>query len=923
MTSTIDMQAERRAAFTKRTKKLSASEKRRKAAQWRKQVKAELLRVLECAAHIRDVPTRLMLFGQQASYSSANAAGFPQTLSRLREDTPDLNALKVDLGQEVSELPLPGTQKKGPQAPPATPPPVRIEGDRAEGDDEEGESEEGRGEDDDDLSLPEIDKSDLPASPREQKLNRVKDLITASELAKMQRFPHDDRRVLEFVRRRHLHLLWADMWHAEELGNGDEAIREWLGEGQAEDVEELVATVEDTWVSDVLNDFKRELQAVRDYRAPRDFEADGLKLSIMQRLYALRAKEHKRYGNWSSPGGGKTVAAILGALEHGARHIFLVCPNSVRASWVRALKRHVPAYRIYDKEDFEGGRLPRMSAKTKAVVLINYEWFRDSRHADVTGFDAVIFDEAHNIKRTVLGSASGDGGKAETESQRRKWLIEQLRLLSGGILDKHIAFLTGTALKNDAREAWSITELIDGEHNVTRARCGNSYLDRMEAYIDIHRTGIRYVAEFPVELVRTQVYSNEPLPARAKELRSLRARLRLLESVLAKLPDGDRAVVFTRLVKGVREPALEVLQRLFPGQVMSFTGDDKMSSEALKEFNAASKYRVLLLSQRGGEGVDGLQHAANRIIFLYPPHTAATYEQAVARLRRHGQTRTVYCTDLVCATDYDMRAQERLVRKQKLTDFVLDGKIEAAPEVDLNAAVDGYRARLDQLGVKYDVYETLEFDPYRLEEEDEEPEAEEEEAFTEGQAKQDARIRAHTWAKARVDSVKRVLLLAGPTAKYEWEVVTSLWPGVGTLIVDRDPSTLTHAPGETWSGDLTVVSPPGPFDVLSLDICGTAVQFAPILKKVLPETRADGVVMTWMSLRVEKCALTFAEVNELVAFKDKYKLELEVDDVRRAHGIHQLLPPVSDVCGWRYVGHNGTAMLVLLWKLQGASATDA
>ena len=91
---------------------------------------------------------------------------------------------------------------------------------------------------------------------------------------------------------------------------------------------------------------------------------------------------------------------------------------------------------------------------------------------------------------------------------------------------------------------------------------------------------------------------------------------------------------------------------------------------------------MLVASRILGEGVDGLQGVASRLIVSSPPWTDGSWDQLVGRLYRAGQSRTVevivpvlwFRTAHGGDTSLDMLRLARIAERGSIADAVLDGQ---------------------------------------------------------------------------------------------------------------------------------------------------------------------------------------------------------------------------------------------------------
>src|SRR5699024_1077226 len=97
---------------------------------------------------------------------------------------------------------------------------------------------------------------------------------------------------------------------------------------------------------------------------------------IMQRHGASRLINERRPGNFSGPGAGKTIAAILAARVDGAGRdgiVMVVCPNAVVDPWERELAGS------YADHDVQVRTLnPVWRSGGPKWLVLNYDMFRDN-----------------------------------------------------------------------------------------------------------------------------------------------------------------------------------------------------------------------------------------------------------------------------------------------------------------------------------------------------------------------------------------------------------------------------------------------------------------------------------------------------------------------------------------------------------------
>ena len=104
-------------------------------------------------------------------------------------------------------------------------------------------------------------------------------------------------------------------------------------------------------------------------------------------------------------------------------------------------------------------------------------------------------------------------------------------------------------------------------------------------------------------------------------------------------------------------------------------GGTKDKSVVVSRFKNTAEHRVLLAQiVAGGTGLDGMQHATNRVLLAEYAWTPAVNQQAIARVARAGQRLPVRASYIALSGSMDDDIARALVRKQKIVKEVLDGK---------------------------------------------------------------------------------------------------------------------------------------------------------------------------------------------------------------------------------------------------------
>lgn len=415
------------------------------------------------------------------------------------------------------------------------------------------------------------------------------------------------------------------------------------------------------------------------------------------------------------PGTGKTATTLNWIDAAGAGRTLIVAPLSVLYHWQRQGETWVPGRQAAVCHGAAERRLSALQAVqdgSASTLVINYDNLDREITALVdTRFDTVVFDEAHRLKnRSALVH------KAAVKLTRRA---------------ERVAMVTGTPLLNSAEELWAILHLLwpktytsfwrwaaehfeitvetykmrqvrlvgelkDGHAAILRAQLGDSLIRRD---IDL---GLPPVVEttLVVELSpkEREAYSTmmEKFWMRvggeivqAPNAVSKIVRMRQLASGTFDDMEDPGAGVYRTKIKA----AADLVKDLAPEQVVilcafkatvyalaeavggaAYTGDQGADERTDIEKRFTSGELGVIVATHGAlrEGVDGLQVARN-MIQLDLDWTPGLNEQAVARLHRSGQRRTVNVWRIIAKdTVDDDKIIPTLARKEAVISAVLD-----------------------------------------------------------------------------------------------------------------------------------------------------------------------------------------------------------------------------------------------------------
>lgn len=425
-----------------------------------------------------------------------------------------------------------------------------------------------------------------------------------------------------------------------------------------------------------------------------DLEGKRIEPNLMQRLLAVRVRNHRRVGNWSGTGAGKTLSALLASRVIDARLTVICCPNSVvgHNGWHQAIQESFPGSLVQAKTflpcfDTESGvslGFGSAGAPEKPHYLIlNYEAFQqETSEVQVRAFvqreqiDFIIVDEIHYAKQRAV----------ENISQRRK-LVETL---IAGAAERnshlHVLGMSATPVINNLQEGKSMIELVTGiAHNALDVR--PTIANCMALYQRLVRLGIRWIPEYattceekPVEIdcsdfldeIRALGRRGSPL---VLEQILTRARLPLIQQFLKEI--RGKTLIYTHNVQAIDRLLGETLTA-DGWKVGFYTGEEKSGLDGF----LYGDLDVLIGSSAIVTGINGLQDVCSHVVVNVLPWTAAEFEQLKGRVFRQGQQRPV---TLFLPLTYAMvngerwswceSKMKRLRFKKSIADSAVDGVV--------------------------------------------------------------------------------------------------------------------------------------------------------------------------------------------------------------------------------------------------------
>ena len=391
---------------------------------------------------------------------------------------------------------------------------------------------------------------------------------------------------------------------------------------------------------------------------------------------------------------GKTIQ-VLAAMCHlaaqGKKHFFVVAPNSVLINWEREVKKHTKLNPIVVHGGDRDDELEQWQ-REGGVAITTYTTL--SRLVDkITPFDLLAVDEAHSVKNP--------------ETQR----TQSVARLCG--LTEHVVFMSGTALENRLSElqflVTTVQPKVDAEvaSLLKQVRPAPAEVRLKLAPVYLRRTQADVLTELPDLTETDEVIPLEPADIEAYRMSPDNLMHKRLAATIGA--GGQQSAKFDRLrelLEGYKEDGRKIAVFSFFRQVLDDVSTvvggcpqihGSISAEerqlVLDRFAAQEGFGVLALQiEAGGVGIN-LQ-CAQVVILMEPQFKPSTEKQAIARVRRMGQTRKVNAHRLIAKGTVD----EALVllierKKQVFEDYAQHSSVKDASGM----AIDAGSAAMEEL----------------------------------------------------------------------------------------------------------------------------------------------------------------------------------------------------------------------------------
>jgi len=467
----------------------------------------------------------------------------------------------------------------------------------------------------------------------------------------------------------------------------------------------------------IKNYFFQEFDEVVKYNPPEEYNFP-YSPNLMQKLTVYRLSNHKRYGNWSGTGAGKTISFIISSREIDSRLTVLVGLNSTVQQLEEDIEDVFPDSLVHTQ--YRKGHV--FDRDYYNYLILNYEKFQQGYSegllqdlTDNNQIDFIVIDEIHNVKQRTENKESLRRGSL-------KRMIGRANEKNNGL---YVLGMSATPVINNLTEAKSLLEMVSGKDYDdldTRRTLQNA----IEVFKHLTLNGLRYRPKYDIQLKELTAENTEELKIdgtsllddllaienhnylRAEQL-ILKEKLKFIEPYL-----GKGVLIYSYFTTGMISVIVSHLQGL-GYSIGTFTGEE--SNEERGDFKnkfIKGEIDILIGSRPVGTGVDGLQRICNKMIVLSLPWTDSEYTQLKGRIYRQGskfgEVEIIIPQVYVKMDDGEWswdRQRINLIRNKKtLADAAIDGVIPSKKIPSPNTlfaksqeALREWRDRLQEGGV--------------------------------------------------------------------------------------------------------------------------------------------------------------------------------------------------------------------------------
>lgn len=423
---------------------------------------------------------------------------------------------------------------------------------------------------------------------------------------------------------------------------------------------------------------------------------------------------------------GKTAIAITTFSESRALPALVVTLAGLLPSqWAEQVKKFMPQLTTHVIKNGPLYELPKTKGRTPDVVIMNYHKLSKWSEVMAAYVKSVVFDEAQELRRTdsnrynaakfVAAAANFRTGLSATpifnlggemynildllepgclgeyEEFRREWCSDGLNDKKAPAVKNPKAF--GTYLREQFLMLRRTREEVKREL---------PKLSKIPHYIEVDLDALDAVKDEALALAKVivakggigfeKMRASEQLDWKLRQATGVAKAAQVAEFVKMLVEDGESVLVYA----WHREVYTILGDRLSDYNPVMFTGEES-TAEKVKSKAAfmAKESKVMLMSLRAGQGLDGLQDVCKTVVFAELDWAAGIMEQCIGRVARDGQKDPVCAYFLLADEGSDPFIAERLGVKVAQLDGIRD------PNKSLVEELQGDSNRMKNLAKDY------------------------------------------------------------------------------------------------------------------------------------------------------------------------------------------------------------------------------
>ena len=419
-------------------------------------------------------------------------------------------------------------------------------------------------------------------------------------------------------------------------------------------------------------------------------------------------------------GGGKTLVAIEVAKHLGTRVNFVIAPKGThKRAWEKTILRQIPSAEVKYVNSSKKGQevFSQLEAGEAGWYLISPEFFRSLHWAGIEP-DLAVFDEVHRASNRKSKTAK----MLHTLKARRR--IGMSGTLAGNRVEGFWAILRWVYPEVAGRSFWAWVEtycatkmdywagkVVVGEkspgaivsglpvyiRHLKREKCCEFHQEGMDADLPNMMTVERMVSlsaeqkriykkmekDLFVFLDENPLVAEVPVATRIR-LRQITlgtpsitddgdvyfaddcksSKIDELFSIIEDHPEGEPMLILTHSQRFAEVVSNRLRQKGHTAFEWSGKASQRQRDEALTQFIGGNIQFIVAVISAIGEGTDGLQERASVMVWLSKDDNRLLNEQAMGRLDRRGQKRSVISYEILAEDTYDEGQLSRLIMDQ-------------------------------------------------------------------------------------------------------------------------------------------------------------------------------------------------------------------------------------------------------------------